>query len=458
MMESRTVDQLAAAQQAADRHAWPEAYGLLAALDAKGQLGAAGLELLGTMGWWAAEPDASVSARERAFAAYLAEGDRVRAAYMALLAAKDHQSHLSDVVAQAWRARAARILNEEPESFAHGYLVLFESEEAMGGGDFVRAAELAGRAVDIGSRFGDKDLQGFGLVFRGMALVRGGELKEGLLLLDEATAAAVSGELSPFATGVVYCATISTCRDLADYRRAGQWTEVARRWCERQAISGFPGVCRVHRAEILSLRGEWTSAEDEARRASEELLSYKAFYQAAEGFYALSEIRLRMGDLAAADEALRQAQDLGREPQPARALLYLAQGRVDAAMSSIGRALAEPIPERLRRARLLPAQVEIALAAGDIATARTAAEELAGIAEDFGSPALHAAAHCARGAIHNAAGEPEQALQELGRGLAHWQTVDAPYEIARTRRLIGDALRLREEVDDARLEWEAARS
>lgn len=451
-----TVDaRLLAARSAADRHVWQEAYDLLSGVEEERDAPGAALELLAEMAWWVQRPDGALRARERAYAAYLAEGDPIRAAFMALLAAQDHNDHLAQAIASGWLARAARLLADQPESFAHGYLAVFQSMGTASAGDLPGAIALAADAVAIGARVGDKDVQALGLVCQGSATVHGGNAPEGLLLLDEATAAAVSGELSPFVTGVVYCHTISTCRDLADYRRAGQWTEVAKQWCERQSISGFPGVCRVHRAEIMALHGEWTEAEQEASRASSELMSFKASFQAAEGYYTLGEIRLRTGDLPGADEAFRLAQDLGRDPQPGRALYYLAQGRTEAAVSSIQRTLAI-VTDRLSRARMLAAQVEIAIAAGDIATAREAATEARTIADAYASVALQAAAHTALGAVHVAAGEPDLALAELTRARAFWQATDAPYELARTRMTWAEALRQRGEIQEAVIEAEAA--
>jgi class 3 adenylate cyclase len=456
-MSQQTMDDpLTAARDAADRHAWREAYDALADLDRQGRLDASGLELLGSVAWWAGQPEESIGARERAYAAYLEEQDRSRAAYMALTVARAHAMRLSTSVARGWRARAQRILKEEPESFAHGYLALTKASAALEREDLDEAADQAARVVDIGTRFGDRDLQAYGLVHQGMALVKRGDIEDGLALVDEAAAAAVSGELSPYATGIVYCNTISTCRDLADYRRAGEWTDVARKWCERQAISGFPGVCRVHRAEILALRGAWDEAEEEARLASKELMSF-SLTLASEGFYAVGEIRLRVGDLAGAEEAFRQSHELGHDPQPGMALLQLARGRTDLARASIRAALNESSAP-LSRARLLPAQVEIAIEAGDLDVAGASADELATISAGYGSPALHAAAHGARGAVLVASGEGADALRELGRARGHWQEVEAPYEIASTRLWLGRAHRLLGDPESATREFEAART
>jgi class 3 adenylate cyclase len=458
-MDQRTIeDPLAEARDAAERHDWQAAFQLLSRLDSEGKLDGSGLELLGMISWWAGNPDVQIDARERAVAAYLAEGNRAKAAHLSLVVARDHGMRLSAAVAQGWRAKARRLLDDEPEGFAHGYLALTEASRAIDQAEFDQAAEHGARAVNIGARSADRDLQGYGLMYQGMALVRRGDIEEGLSLLDEATAAAVSGELSPYATGIVYCNTISTCRDLADYRRAGEWTEVARRWCERQSISGFPGICRVHRAEILALRGGWAEAEEEAQLASTELMSFKALPLAAEGFNAVGEIRLRMGDLDGAEEAFRQAHDLGHDAQPGMALLQLGRGRLDAAMASIRTALDDAPGAPLVRSRLLPVLVEIAVAAGDVTSAEAAAEELAGIAEDFGSPALHAAAHGARGAVLLARGEAGEALKALGRARTHWKDVEAPYEVARTRTELAAAHRALGDVDTARAELESARS
>jgi len=156
-----------------------------------------------------------------------------------------------------------------------------------------------------------------------------------MALLDEATVAALSGELQPMTTGIIYCNQITTCEQMADYKRSGDWTDAARRWCERQAIAGFPGMCRVHRAEVIRRRGAW----QEARNGYAELRGFIAGY-AAEALYQIGEIRLYRGDLVEARDAFRQAHELGREPNPGLALLRLAEGETEAAQTAVKRGLA----------------------------------------------------------------------------------------------------------------------
>lgn len=316
-----------------------------------------------------------------------------------------------------WLRRAERLLETEQESSEHGMLLITQALFALLSGKLDQADQLTSRALDIGTRFGNRDLQAFALLFKGNILVSRGDVEGGLELLDEATVAAISGELNPFTAGVVYCVAISKSTELADYDRAGQWTEASTRWCERQTISGFPGICRVHRAEIMRLRGAWAEAEQEARRALSELRDFNVDFAAA-GFYEVGEIRLRMGDLEGANEAFRQAHELGHEPQPGLALLRLAEGKPAAALSSISRAL-DDRADNLQRARLLPALVEIALAAGEPARARAAANELGSIVDIYDSDALKASYLCAARQISGARRRPRRAPGAGSAGRPH---------------------------------------
>lgn len=457
-VSQRTLkDPIAAARQALDRHAWHEAFDLLRQADSEGELSASDLEMLGEAAWWSGDADACISARERAYAAHLEAGDRRRAGMVALLLVRDHGNRLAGAQSSGWFRRAERMLDNEPDSVERGYLEMMRARNAHNSGRFDEAVEVAGRAVQVGASFGDSNLQALALVYQGMATVARGDVEEGLAFLDEATVAAVGGELSPSVTGIVYCNMINTCQELAEYRRAGEWTEAAKRWCERQAISGFPGLCRVHRAEIIRLRGAWAEAEQEAKRACTELIDHGLPAFAADGFNEVGEIRLRMGDLAAAEEAFQQASELGRDPEPGLALLRLAQGNVEAAASLIRRSLAET-PEPLHRVKRLQAQVEIAVAAGDLETAERATAELDDVAQRYGSDAMHAAAASARARVQLERGESDAAVESSRRGWQLWRQIDAPYEAALARLWLGLAYRAGGNDETGVVELRSARS
>ena len=435
---------------------WRQAYEILAELDGSERLEGDDLEGLADAAWWTGRMDESIEARTRAYAARLDEGDQRAAALSAIHLARDHELKRSGLQG-AWLARAERLLAAEEEGREHGFLERIRSRLALASGDFESAIAHAEKTVEIGSRFGDRNLLALGLHDQGSALVRKGDAETGLALIEEATVAAVSGELSPYATGIVYCGVIAASRDVADLARAGNWTEAAQRWCDRQAISGFPGVCRVSQAEVMRLRGSWTEAEEAIVIAVAELNEF-APSVAATAFYELGELRLRMGDFAAAEEAFRQAHGLGVEPQPGLALLRLANGDLEAASRGLRRALSEETRNRLARARLLPAQVEIAIAVGEIGEARAASDELTEIARDYATPSLDAHAATAAGAVALAEGDAETALGELRRAIRLYQDVETPYEAARVRLLAADAYRSVGDTDAADLELRAAQA
>jgi tetratricopeptide (TPR) repeat protein len=369
-IEPTTSDLPHAAREALDRHAWDEAFELFSRADRARDLSGPDLESLAEAAWFTAHSELATEVKERAFKAYLADGDRVRAAYLALSLTQGYAYRGKPSIASAWMRRGERLLEGEAESYPHGYVAVCRSQGAREAGDIDTAIDLAQQAVDIGARVGDADLQATALTLLGSLRIATGETSGGFELMEEATVAAVNGELSPFVAGVTYCTMIAACRDLTDYRRASEWTEAAERWCERRSVSGFPGICRVHRAEVVALSGAWERAMEELRRATDELAGFDAIVPLADGFYAIGEIRLRMGELRGAEEAIRHAHALGRSPEPGMALIRLAEGKTRAALVAINSAVEQQTWDQWARARLLPAQIEIAIAAGDPTLAR----------------------------------------------------------------------------------------
>jgi class 3 adenylate cyclase len=457
MAQANVDEALAAGREAARQHHWLEALQLLGAADQAGRLEADDLEVFADTAWWNGHPDQCISVRERAYALHLQADRPRRAALVAMALAKSEFERGASAIGAAWLSRAQRLLQDEPVGVEHGYLARLQAVIALEGtADYEQALVLSRQTLDLGTRFGDRDLVILGLQDQGRTLVAKGQVDEGMALLDEATVAALAGELQPMTTGIVYCNVITTCEQIADYKRAGDWTDAARRWCERQAIAGFPGMCRVHRADVIRRRGAWQEAEQEARNAYEELHGFISEY-AAEALYQIGELRLQRGDLVEAREAFRQAHELGREPNPGLALLRLAEGETEAALTSIKRGLgAEQRP--LARARQLPAQVTIALAAGDRATASRAAVELESIASTYRTSALKAQALAARARVALAEGDSAQAVRDFCEVLALWRQIEAPYEEAKTRVALGAAYRAGGDVEGAMLELRAARA
>jgi len=454
------------ARDAASRGDWQEAFDLFIEADADGLVGPADLPVLGEVAYAAGHLDVSIEAWERAYAVGVQAGDQVAAAGAAV---RIGLHLLFDTALMApvrgWLGRAERLLEGQDETSAHAWFAVVRTYERMLTGDLDSAREWAGRAIEIGSKC-DPAACAIGRVAEARLLILGGDVVQGLALLDEVGVAMVSGDLDPLSTGVVYCELVCALQGLAQYDMAEEWTETMERWCKTNAIGSLHGRCRVHRAEILRLRGSCNEAEREALAACEELRPYVR----RELGWPLSElgrIRLRKGDIEGAEQALLAAHRAGWDPQPGLALVRLAQGDIATAVASIRDALERPmrVPSKerppdtdLQRAPLLEAQVEIEIAAGNIDRARSAAGELQLVAARFQSKALVAGATLAEGRVRLAAGDAANGERLFSEAVRLWNDVGAPYEAAVARIGLAEALRAGGSEHQAVLELQAART
>ncbi|HET8784594.1 MAG TPA: adenylate/guanylate cyclase domain-containing protein [Candidatus Limnocylindrales bacterium] len=448
-------------REAARRGEWAAAVDALAAADGEEPLSPDDLELLGTAQWWTGRPDAANEALERAFAGYEAAGRQEDAARVAIYLAYHASRAMGFAVAAGWAAQADRLLEAFPTSPLRAWKGVFETAGALDEGRLDVGVETADRTIAMARELGNDEALYISMAFKGMGEAIAGRWKDGVALLDEASAAALSGRLELRAASDVLCITIGACRNLGDLERAGQWAEASERWMRRNGAGGYPGICRIHRAELKMLHGHWSEAEEDARGACEELQRFHLLDALGLAYKAIGEVRLRMGDLEGAAEAFDRAYEFGDDGQPGLARLQLTQGRIDDARRSIGRALAATVTDgftdRASRGRLLPTQVEVALAAGDLDTARLAVDELDSIAADFERPLHQAGALTARGELLLGEQKPVEASPVLGRSWRLWQTNDLPYEAAQARLRYAEALAAEGDHDTARRDLVAAR-
>jgi DNA-binding CsgD family transcriptional regulator len=450
---------LEAARARFDRRAWSEARRMLAAVDAEAPLGPDDLERAAVSAYMLALDDEYLSLLERAHRAYLDAGQTPRAVRCAFWIGLGLMTHGDVGPARGWFGRAERLLAEQADCVEHGYLVIPAVIEHVVEGDPEAAHDAAAEAAAIAARFDDKDLLALAVHEQGHALVRLGRVKEGLRLMDETMVSVLAGELSPRATGIVYCNTIAFCQSVFEVRRAREWTEHLTRWCEEQPeMVAHTGVCLVHRAEIMELQGAWPDALEEARRAAERFEARVAEQRTRGKALSLEgDLQRVQGRLDEAEAAYRAASRCGYEPQPGLALLRLAQGDATGAGSAIRRALDET-SRPFHRVPLLAASVDIALRAGDQGAAEEASRELGEIAAAHPSEAIAAMAARAQGELALARGDARGALPPLRDAARAWQALDAPYETARTRALVGEACRALGDEDAAALEFDAARA
>ena len=449
------------------RHAWGEALEKLTEADAVGDISPADLDAYAEASWWNGRLEQAIELRERAYAGATRADQPEAATIVAIKLARDNIYRSSDAQSGAWLQRAERLLEGVDENPGHGWLAVSKAFRAAVTGDMDLAMAEAIKAEAIAARLGDRNLAAMAQSEHGFALIAGGNVAEGMAMVDEASVAAVGGELDAETAGGIQCTTIGACTTLGEWTRAAEWTDAQDRWCKREGIAGYPGMCRLYRSEIKELQGRWLEAEAEAQQASVELAG---FIPAAAGLalYRIGQIRLRRGDLAEAEESLLRAHALGAHVEPALSLLRLAQGRLQVAAEGIRDAIERP-PRRpswhsppgspLYRTPLLRAQIDIALAAGDEPTAREALEQLESIAAKFGTAGLTATTTDARG-CHPAPrrGSPPRRCSSLRDAVEAWTDLDAPYEAARARLALAEAMAAGGQPDRAAMELHAARS
>ena len=378
---------LAAGRLAYERHAWGEAYDSLTAADAAGDLDPEDLERLAITAFMLGRPDAFSAAATRAHVEAVRTGDvglAIRSAY-----GMGMESIQRGEMAQGggWLARGARLVEETGyDGVEPGFLLIPQALQALMGGRPADAFAIFEQVAAIAERFDDADLRTMGRLGRGQSLIAMVETRRGVALLDEAMTAVISGEVSPIASGIVYCAVIEACQSMFDLRRAQEWTGALERWWQSQPdMVPFRGNCLVFRAELMRFHGAWGEATDEAERAREWLSRPPPEPAVGEAIYQLAELDRLRGAFEAAEAGYREAGAWGRLPEPGLALLQLAQGDISAAPRSIRRAMAEATDDMVR-ARMLEPAAEIALAAGDVGAARDAADRLSEIAGGLDAP------------------------------------------------------------------------
>jgi len=388
--------------------------------------------------WWLGRLEECIAAREAAYRIYDEQDDQRRAGQCAVWLWEHHAICARPAAASGWLRRARRALDGDTESVAFGNLLLREAEMAHGAGDLDRAGQLATTALELARRLRSTDLEAEALQTHGRILIDQGHIDDGMAHLDEAMLFAVEGRLGPFATGKVYCSLIAACEEVGDFDRAAEWTDATLRWAQQHPFAIFPGICRLHRAIVLKRRGVLGAAEEEAVRACEELRESHVANSAA-AWAEVGDIRRRLGQLDQAEDAFSRSQEVSGAPCGGFALLRLAQGRIEEAMTIITSCVARQ-SNPLGRAGLLAMLVQIAVGAGDLDAAHRALSELETTVATFGTASLRATEQSTRGRLMVADGDLA-ATVVLGKAVVSWHGLGVPYEEATARTLLGQALR-----------------
>lgn len=445
-------------REAFRRGIWSDAYTKLLSADIETQLEPGDLELLAQSAYLTGKITKSTDFLTRTHQTFLNQNNIKRAANCAFWLGMILLIHGKTVQGGGWIARCERLLNDYKQECAErGFLLVPKALQCMRAGHAGKAHELFTEAVNIGNHFNNPDLIILGRLGRGQSLIFKNNIKEGTTLFDEVMVAVLSEQISPIVTGIVYCAVIETCQKIYDLERAREWTDALTHWCDSHTdLVPFRGQCLVRRAEIMQLHGRWQEAMIEIEQACKLLSQPPGEKAAGEAFYRHAELFRLQGNFTEAEKAYRQAHKWGRKPQPGLALLRLGRGETHLAAAAIRQA-EEEVKERLGRIRILQAYVEIMLAADDLSAAQTAAEELSEAATELQAPFLRAIADYSQGSFFLASGEPKAAVNKLRSALARLKMIEASYETARTRVLVGLACRKLGDKDTSEMELDIAR-
>ena len=438
-------------------HRWTEAIAEFAEAERENTIAPQDLEHLATALFLVGRGSEGVDILTRAHEAFLEAHDSSGAIRCAAWLGMQLMSLGDRSRSAGWFARAQRIVEADPASGpGQGFLLIPEALGALYAGDGARASDVFERAAEFAHRFGDPDLIALSHLGQGQAKIMVGDPEGGLIMLDEIMVAVTAGETSPIPSGIVYCAVLQCCRLAFDVRRAHEWTRALEHWCEaRPDMVAFSGQCQAHRAALFVLHGAWndalaaaTSAQERSARGDRDGL-FSAWYQD-------GEVHRLRGELDLAESSYEHAAQTGFEPQPGLALLRLAQGKTKLAHSLIRGAVDSADPAERRW--MLPAVVEIELAAGDLSAARRIADELDALLLTSNMPMTQAMVGQAEAAVLLEEGDASGALRAARRAWAHWRDLDVPYEAACCRVLAARACEALNDEASAAMELDAARA
>lgn len=444
-------------RDAFNEQAWRRAYDELSAAADAEPLEVDDLERLASAAYLAGLSDESRAAWMSAHETCAHVGDVARAVRCAFWLAFALLNAGDLARGGGWVERAQRLLDERKiDCVERGYLRYAAALRDAFSGDAKAGYEGFHAAAETGVLFRDAELAALARIGEGRCLIWLDRVDEGVTLLDEGLVAIEANDISAIAIGDAYCTAIEGYTELLDVGRAHAWTTALSRWVDAQPeLILYRGQCLIHRAELLRLHGDWDAAAEQLEEAFRRTADPVGQRSRGAAAYLKGDLHRLRGEDRGAETQFQLASELGRDPQPGLALLRLATGKIEMAVASIRRAYSEA-GDPVARARLAAGYVEIALASGDLAAARSATDELGTVANLLGRPMPTALHLQLLGAVLLAEDKPEPALRALRRALSGWGELEAAYEAARTRLLIATACRTMGDDDSAEMEIASA--
>jgi ATP/maltotriose-dependent transcriptional regulator MalT len=391
---------------------------------------------LGIALWWLGEIRGSVRCLEQAYAAFRRRSDQVQAASVALeLCFLYHKNLGNHAVGDGWMARAARLVDEFDLQPLRGWVLL---NKACCCSDPDQSETWARQARQLALGGEDRGLELCALSQIGAALIDKGRIDEGIPLIDEAMAGALACEGQLDTVVVTTCRMIESYDRCADFQRAVQWLRETDRFIERYGCPYLNVTCRAHYGGVLFATGEWQNAEEELRAALE--LSGDAMPALrGEALARLAELRLAQGRIEEAERLLAGFED-HEAAAAVCARIHLLRGKLALAIAVIQRRLdAIGGENRVEGAVLLELLGEAEIGQGQVEGAAERGRKLAELGSTLGCQVMFARGERLRGRAL-AAGANEAANRHLEVALREFVRLEMPFETARTRLLLAQAL------------------
>jgi DNA-binding CsgD family transcriptional regulator len=416
------------------RGEWENALTLLERAVAEAPANGQAWECLAYAQTWLRREQQGIDTRQRAYAVYREQADDLAAARVCLDLVYDFAEVKGEpAIANGWLQRARRLLDEHRgPSAEHALLRALDASFVMAS-DLPAGETLAGEAVAIARAAGARDVEVLALAVRGLALVTGGRVAEGMNLLDEAVAGALGRDIvDPQWYYFACCCMIDACDRVRDFARALAWCDQLHAFAARWRVQAFLTTCRVKYTAALLWRGEWHAFEAQLEQAITEMADSRPM-TVASACARLAELRRRQGRRAEAEALLARAAGHPLVLQ-VRAAIALDGDDASSALDLLDTILrCTPASSLTERLAALEMKTVAHARLGQTDEARETAAELAAIAERIGTETVRAASLFAAGVAAMAALETDGARRMFEDALFLCENGRSPYEAARVR-------------------------
>ncbi|MBT2596549.1 LuxR C-terminal-related transcriptional regulator [Arthrobacter sp. ISL-72] len=392
---------------------------------------------LSNASWWLRDVDRAITERTAAYRGFRGLGEDAQAFRAAIWLAREYSEAVgNEPASRGWLARAEGLAANLPSGVERSWLAvirgLLEANPAAAGDD-------AQGALAVARSSADRDLEATALALLGLATIAGGNVPDGMTLLDEAMVVVTASELQDaMVFGDVCCMVTRASEEACDTSRLSQWNKVVMHFMQNTGHPALLESCGTCCAEVFLSTGDIASAESWLTNTLNELDQGGHRSRCVHPAAKLAELRLLQGRVEEAGRLLS-----GFEGRPdalrATAAVRLASGDTAVAAALLHRRIRQ-IGGGLLAVPLLSLLAEVQLAQGTPDQAMATAARLDEVASATRWPRAIAASHLTAGRAAATAGSITLAQERLDAAIASYDELNMPLEAAQARLSLAEAL------------------